>query len=351
MLTKREELEQLNKERLIDDYLLLEKRLETLERQMGELKRALGIKPVKTSKNSSVPPSQEQKVNRNGQKKAKRGAKKDIGGQVARCREPDEIIECRVSQCQACGTDLSDLLQHVAARHQVLDIPPLQAIVREVVRYGRYCPCCQKYQRAEAPQGFERGRVVGQNLEHLVLYLHYAHPLSYERVARILSEVYGLQLGQGSLVNIVKRARNRLKQAADLVHEQIKQAPVVGSDETGARVDGRTYWQWVFQTPKLAYYVIQPSRSAQVIADVMDDAQTEVWISDVFSSQMCHSAQEYQICLAHQLRDLQYLIDSHQCQWADQMQTLLRRAIHLHKLRDKLSKKRFELLHKPTIGV
>ncbi|MDQ7036194.1 MAG: transposase [Anaerolineae bacterium] len=98
-----------------------------------------------------------------------------------------------------------------------------------------------------------------------------------------------------------------------------------------------------FQTPKLAYYVIQPSRSAQVIADVMDDAQTEVWISDVFSSQMCHSAQEYQICLAHQLRDLQYLIDSHQCQWADQMQTLLRRAIHLHKLRDKLSKKRFEL--------
>ncbi|MDQ7033583.1 MAG: hypothetical protein Q9P01_01735 [Anaerolineae bacterium] len=94
---------------------------------------------MKTSKNSSVPPSQEQKVNRNGQKKAKRGAKKDIGGQVAR-REPDEIIECRVSQCQACGTDLSDLLQHVAARHQVLDIPPLQAIVREVVRSWTLLP-------------------------------------------------------------------------------------------------------------------------------------------------------------------------------------------------------------------
>ncbi|MDQ7035008.1 MAG: hypothetical protein Q9P01_09280 [Anaerolineae bacterium] len=37
MLTKREELEQLNKERLIDDYLLLEKRLETLERQNGRV--------------------------------------------------------------------------------------------------------------------------------------------------------------------------------------------------------------------------------------------------------------------------------------------------------------------------
>ncbi|MDQ7036403.1 MAG: hypothetical protein Q9P01_16690 [Anaerolineae bacterium] len=40
------------------------------------------------------------------------------------------------------------------------------------------------------------------------------------------------QLGQGSLVNIVKRARNRLKQSGlNLVHlKQIKQqAPVVGS--------------------------------------------------------------------------------------------------------------------------
>ncbi|MDQ7036402.1 MAG: IS66 family transposase zinc-finger binding domain-containing protein [Anaerolineae bacterium] len=65
-----------------------------------------------------------------------------------------------MSQCQACGSEiLSDLLpQHVAARHQVLDIPPLQAIVREVVRYGRHCPAAaRKYQRAEAPQGFERG--------------------------------------------------------------------------------------------------------------------------------------------------------------------------------------------------
>ena len=343
MMRRRKELEQLNKKTLIDDYLLLEKRLKTLERQMGELKRALGIKPVKTSKNSSLPPSQEQKANRKAQKKAKRGAKKGHRGTSRPRREPDEIIEYRVSECQQCGEDLSNLPQHVVGRHQVIDIPPMQAIVREVVRYGRYCPCCEKYQRAAAPQGFEQGRVVGQNLEHLVLYLHYAHPLSYERVARILSEVYGLQLRQGSLVNIVERAKNRLKQAADAIHEQVKQAPVVGSDETGARVDGLSYWQWVFQTPKLAYYVIQPSRSAQVIADVMDNAQTEVWISDVFSSQMCHSAQQYQICLAHQLRDLQYLIDSHQCEWASQMQALLRRAIHLHKLRDKLSHKRFEL--------
>jgi len=343
MTTRREELEQLDKETLIDGYLLLEKRVKTLERQMSELSRALGIKPAKTTENSSRPPSQDQKANVAKRAKKKRGAKKGHTGTSRHRVEADEVIECRVVACRDCGWDLSDLPQHMAGRHQVIDIPPLGAIVREVIRYGRYCPCCKTYQRAQPPSGFEQGRIVGHHLEQLVLYLHYAHPLSYGRVARILSEVCDVQLSEGALVNIVRRAESRLKQTADVIHEQVKQADVVGSDETGARVDGVSYWQWVFQTPKLAYYVIRPSRSAQVIADVMDDSQPQVWVSDVLSSQMCHPATTYQICLAHQLRDLQYLIDTHHCEWATEIQALFRRAIHLHNLRNDLSDKRFHL--------
>lgn len=343
MTSRRAELEQLNKEALIDHCLMLEQRLASVEQQMRDLKRALGIKPIKTSKNSSVPPSQDQKAAVRAKKKGKRGAKKGHPGSSRQRREPDEIIECRVSECKGCGADLSDLPQHEVGRHQVLDIPPLRALVREVVRYGRYCPCCQSYQRAEAPQGFEQGRVVGENLAHLVLYLHYAHPLSYARVARILREVYSLHLREGTLVNIVQRAKSRLKQAGEAIRAQVKQAKVIGSDETGTRVDGVSYWQWVFQTPHLAYYVIRPSRSAQVIEAVMGEAHPQVWVSDVLSSQMCHPANAYQICLAHQIRDLQYLMDAHECDWAAHMQTLFRKAIHLHKVRHTVTERRFDL--------
>ncbi len=343
MTSRREELEELDKESLIDAYLLLEKRVETVERQMDELKRAVGIKPAKTSANSSRPPSQDQKANAKKQKKAKRGAKKGHEGKSRVRLEADEVMECRVSICRDCGVDLSDLPQHIVGRHQVIEIPRLRAVVREIIRYGRYCPCCKSYQRAEAPAGFEQGRVVGEELEHLVLYLHYAHPLSYGRVARILSEVYGVQLREGTLVNLVQRAKSCLKQAADAIHEQVKRAAVIGSDETGTRVNGVTYWQWVFQNPQLAYYVIRSSRSAQVITDVMAEAQPQVWVSDVLSSQMCHPARAYQICLAHQLRDLQYLVDTHGCEWASEMQALFRRAIHLHNCRDDLSEQRFHL--------
>ena len=91
-----------------------------------------------------------------------------------------------------------------------------------------------------------------------MLYLHFAHPLRYGCVAQILSEVYDLDLREGTLVNLVQRAKSRFKQGADAIREHIKQAQVVGSDETTARVDGFSYWQWVFQTPKLALYLCNP---------------------------------------------------------------------------------------------
>jgi transposase len=235
------------------------------------------------------------------------------------------------------------LPQHEVGRHQIIDLPPVRAVVREVVRFGRYCPGCQCYQRASAPTGYEPGRVLGPHLEGLVLYLHYAHPLSYERVQTMLRDITGLKLGIGTLVNIVQRGQDCLQQAADAIRHRIQQAAVVGSDETGIRVDGQNHWQWVFQTPQWAYYTICPSRAAQVVTQVMADAQPQVWVSDVYSAQMHHPATHYQICLAHQLRDLQYLMDAHGCQWAQQMQTLLRRAIHLHNLRDKLTNRRFDL--------
>lgn len=344
MTTRREELEQLDKETLIDAYLLLEKRVETLEGQMSEFKREFGIKPVKTSSNSSLPPSHGQKANLKPKKQAKRGPKKGHQGKSRQRQTPDEIVEYRVAQCTCCGLDLSNLAQHVAGRHQIIDIPLMQPIVREVVRYGRYCPECKSYQRAAVASGYEKGQVVGENLASLVLYLHHAHPLSYERVQRILRDMTGLQVGIGTLVNIVKRGQAVLKQGAEAIQSRIRQAAVIGSDETGVRVNGHNQWQWVFQTPQFAYYVIRPSRAAQVLHDVMAKSQPQVWVSDAYSAQMKHPARHYQLCLAHQLRDLQYLIDTHQCLWASQMQTLLRRAIHLHKLRATLSIRRFDLL-------
>jgi transposase len=324
-------LEQLDKEALIELVQLLLGRVKTLEQQVEKLKDGSKSekKVKKTAENSSIPASQTQKSNRAEKPKAKRGPKFGHVGKSRERAEPDEIIECRLDFCRACGHNLEEAKHWFIGRHQVIDIPPIKPIVREAHRYRVICPCCKKQQTADYVSGFEKGRKFGANLEGLVVYLHSAHPLSYERVQRQLKDICGLSMSLGAVQNVVNRAQSKVEQAAQVIREQLKQAPVVGSDETGARVDGSNHWQWVFQTPAWVYHVIRSSRSADIIREVMADAQVEVWVSDVLSSQMCHPAPQYQICLAHQVRDLQYEIDNHACQWAKQVQTLLYQSMKL----------------------
>ena len=319
MSNRRKQLEQLSKEELIENHLLLEKRVQTLEKQVSDLRDLLlkqSPKPSKTSANSSVPPSRDAKGNREAKPAKKRGPKVGHEGTSRSRQEPDETVECRVTICGCCGEDLSQYPQHEAARRQVIDLPPIQPIVRDIVRYGCYCPSCETYQRAQTPAEHESNGMFGRNVEQLVLYLHYAHPLSYQRVQRILADQYNLSLGIGTLVNIVNRAQERLAGIAESIRQQIQQAEVIGSDETGTRVNGFNQWQWVFQTPDWVYFTIVDSRGSEVLQTVLENAIPRVWVSDLLSSQLCHSAEAYQVCLAHQVRDLQYVIDAHACSWA-----------------------------------
>jgi transposase len=114
----------------------------------------------------------------------------------------------------------------------------------------------------------------------------------------------------------------------------VRASPVIGSDETGARVQGRTHWQWVFQTPTASYHAIRPRRNGEVVQEFLGDAAPQAWVSDLWKPQLNAPAARHQVCLAHQLRELQYVVDREQSPWARDCQALLRLAIHRAHQRD-----------------
>jgi transposase len=84
--------------------------------------------------------------------------------------------------------------------------------------------------------------------------------------------------------------------------------------------------------------VIRFNRSKDVIHDVMGNHQAEVWVSDCYSAQMKAPAHQKQLCLAHQLRNLQAVVEAIPTQtWARAMQVLFRYAIHLQKQQGEIS--------------
>jgi transposase len=335
MNEQRETLRQQSKDELIDSIFEMQARMGELEKRLAELE-AKSKRQRKTPKNSSTPPSCGSKTNQPQKCAAKRGPKPGHPGCSRANAEPDVIIECRVAVCPGCGHDLSTTPQRQVSSSQMVDIPPIQPQVIEARRYGVTCPCCATTHQADYPAGWVPSRTFGPNLEALVHYLHLAHPLSYQRVVNIVRDVLGLPLSLGAAVNIIRRAQPQFDTAAQAILATIRDSAVVGSDETGARVAGRNAWQWVFQTPASVYFTIEPRRNAAVIHTLMGNNSPVTWISDLAAAQLQHPALELQICLAHQVRDLQWEIDTQRCAWAYRLQALLYRAMRLGKQRDQI---------------
>jgi transposase len=63
----------------------------------------------------------------------------------------------------------------------------------------------------------------------------------------------------------------------------------------------------------------------------MAEHQPEVWVSDLFSAQKTNPATEWQVCLAHQLRDCQYGIDAGDHIFSGRMKKLLLRTLVMRK--------------------
>jgi transposase len=319
----------------------LQAQVAALETELTHLRG--GGPPKKTAATSSMPPAKGWKARRPvppaGTALPKRGPKFAHAG-VSRRRVPhdavDVVLPCRPAHCAACGADLPKLGGAVVARRQVTEIPPVRPVVIEAQRLRVRCRHCGHGNVGRYPEGFGATGACGARLVATAALLHEEHHVAYARLGEVFAAVFGVCLSEGALVEAVGRLEQALVPAAAAIAAEVRQSPVIGSDETSARVDGVNYWEWVFQTATAAYHTIQRRRNTEVVLTFLNGTTPRCWTSDLWKPQLAAPSVCYQICLAHQLRDLEYAIVAETGAartaaraWAGAMQTVLRAAIHL----------------------
>jgi transposase len=248
--------------------------ISVLTARIAELEARLAA-PTKTPDNSSLPPSKGQKPNLPNRPKKPRGGRPGVARALA--EHPDKIIEATLATCPHCAHALSpaDLPDIHAYDH--IDLPPLRPIVTRINRHRGVCPCCQKRVAAPAPEGFDAGSPFGPGLSALIIHLRVTQAISFQRLARLMAEVFGVTISEGAIANILARAQAPLVVAAQPLTQAVRTSPVVGSDETSARVGGKTWWQWVLLSSTAIYHVIADTRAAGVVTDFLSGTQPEVW--------------------------------------------------------------------------
>lgn len=256
--------------------------------------------------------------------------------------QPDQVLDFRVTECGRCHADLREVEADRIFRRQLVELPEIRPLVLETRQHEVCCPQCQQVQRGRLPEGLEAQRAFGPRLEGAVAYLKQQHHLSYARLQQLMADVFGIPLSDGGETCILRRAGEAAQPEAARIGEQVRRSRVINSDETSGRIDGVKHWEWVFVSPVGIYHLIHRRRSAAVIAEFMRDAQAWVWGCDCFSAQLKAPTELFQLCLAHQLRNLQKVLDLFpRAAWAAEMQALLRRAIHLAKRRTTLTARGF----------
>jgi transposase len=307
-----------------------------------ELQKLQRKKPKKTSKNSSLPPAKGFKPEakgKNGEKiTGKRaGSLGREGGGRPLSENPDQIIRAEVNNCAECGEEISASLQQLVQLYDKIDIPVIKPVVTRVERYGCNCPKCGKSQVAAVPMDMQPGSPFGHRIAALVTTMRYGHGISYSRMQQMLEEVFELKISEGAICNLLLRVKEQLQSEVSGILQRLRSSRLVCSDETGARVNGKNQWEWVFQNDQVCLHIIRPSRGGDVIREVMAENRPQVWVSDLFSAQKTHPAEDWQVCLAHQLRDCQYGIDAGDEIFSPLMKKILLRSFVLQRRWPKLS--------------
>jgi transposase len=336
-----EELDSLDRPALIQLVLaqagqiaLLVAKVTRLTARVAELEARLD-QPAKRPDNSSVPPSKGQKPSGPSAPKAK--ARPHRGAHRPLHSNPTSKRDVLATACEGCGADVSGVTQIIREEYDRIEIPRIEPDVTRVALHGGMCPCCGKRFKAVPPAGLEPGSPFGPNLRALVIYLRSVQGIPLARLRAVLSDLFGLDISEGALVNILAASAQPFSAATRRIRARLLAGTVMASDETGLRVGKANWWLWVFHHGDSAVFVADRHRSKAVVEAFFGDHRPDYWISDRYGGQMGWARREHQVCLAHLIRDVQYAIEAGDAVFAPGLKGLLKRACAIGRRRANLT--------------
>lgn len=291
----------------------------------------------KHSRNSSVPPSKDEnrplrtKSLREQTGKKPGGQPGHEGNTLKMSVTPDKIEEHVPHYCNCCGADISHLPCEYAGKRQVLDIPPVKPEYTEHRVYQTKC-CCGHVTKSDFPVGVNTAVSYGHNVESLIGYFHVRQYLPFDRMKEVFHDVFTLPVSEGGLHHILSRLSKKALPAYELIRQKIAGSHVVGTDETGVKINGKNHWYWTWQNENATFIAPSENRGYKTIEENFKDGfPNSTMVHDCWKSHFQPEAQSHQLCLAHLFRELNYFIETDNAAWAGQFKELLKKAIGIEK--------------------
>ncbi len=305
----------------------------------ADLKRRLSkYEHPKNSNNSSMPPSKDENRPKRRSLREKSGLKP--GGQKGRkgntlktVESPDFIQEHIPFYCQCCGESLDMIQAKCKGKRQVYDIPEIEIKVTEHQIFTKQCKCGQ-INEGEYPQEANAPVSYGNNIESLIGYFHTRQYIPFKRMKEIFSDVFNTPISEGGIHYLLDKLVAKAQPAYEMIKHKLQTNTkyAVGSDETGVKVNGDKHWAWTWQNEEATFITITDNRGQKSIDQTFKDGfKNSVLVHDCWASHFNTNAITHQICIAHLLRDLNYLNELYGHKWSQATKLLFQIALILEK--------------------
>jgi transposase len=312
--------------------------LEAQVRALQAQEQALQAQLAKNSHNSSKPPSSDGLKKKRVRAKSERGRSgRSLGGQkghpgrtLRQTDHPDRIIVHRPERCPSCGGSLEGAAVVDESHRQVFDLPPQKLEITEHRSWVVCCPHCGQWGAGAFPAGVDQPVQYGERLKALSVYLKDYQLLPYERQRELFEDVYGHRLSVASLLQAEQACAAGLSEPLVAIHQQLLDAPVVGFDETGLRVEGELYWLHIARAEQLTEYRVHAKRGQEAMEEIgLLPAYAGVAVHDGLSSYFGYRNCTHALCNAHHLRELRFVHEHYGQGWAARLRVCLRLAHRL----------------------
>jgi transposase len=290
----------------------------------------------KTSKNSSIPPSQTSKDDSStGSGKSNGRGLKETTTKSGNTRTVETGIVLPVTSCQCCGEDLTDIKTSSIERRTRIDII-FEKTVEHWDAQTKDCPSCKSAQKASFPEGIAGPLQYGSGIKAYVISLLVSEMLSLNRAAKMMMTLIGQAISEATLLSYVKKLYLALEPWEKHAKEQLLKRACINTDETSLKVDGKNHWIHVYSAGDITLKCLHKKRGKEAIEDIsIIPKYGGVIVHDCWRSYLGYEHCLHGLCGSHLLRELVFVYDSNQYRWAKNIKNLLQETCRAVSLSDK----------------
>lgn len=300
--------------------------------------------PPKNSSNSNLPPTKDlfrvdsRRSLRKKSNKKPGGQKGHKGHSLEFSNNPDRNFKLFKDKCALCGNKLNPNHAIIKDSRQVFDIPPIKPSIIQFDRFSIQCSCgCNN--TPEFPEHVNAHTQYGPNVRSLINYLSVRQFIPFKRLAELLHDCFGLKCSQGFIANTLQRSANKAHGIYQHIKNVLQIANWVGTDETTIFTNGKKNTLWTYQNQNFTFLSVSRSRHQIHAKDLFYHGfPNAVLSSDQYKVHINTHAISHQICWAHLLRKVKFLLEVQDHYWLKKINTIYSKATKFKKLHAEYSR-------------